>query len=192
MGTVGIGYDTIQCSDMTFISAPLHFSSFISCIITNISHHYNYSPPHPPHLFEYLLASVDLFFAHLHKHSTYSSVSSSPPPSKPCLQAPSEFQGIGSTLKQQDLTIFIAVYTLIPYVSLTPIKLQRCFTLYILLHLLFSHPMSSASILPTSEKSSPNSPKYSLSCLTHVFGLSLLLNFLKISASSQPICSFAI
>ena len=45
-----------------------------------------------------------------------------------------------------------------------------------LLHLLFSHlftslPMSSVSILPTSEKSSPNSPKYSLSCLTHIFGL---------------------
>ena len=43
---------------------------------------------------------------------------------------PSELQGFGSTLKQE-LTIFIAIYTIILYVSLTPINLQHCFTLYI-------------------------------------------------------------
>ena len=72
--------------------------------------------------------------------------------------------------------MFIAVYNLNLHVSITPLKLQCCFTLYISSpSVLFPVVYFPSNVIrihsPTSQKSSPNSPKYSLSCLTYIFGL---------------------
>ena len=62
--------DDNECSGMALISAPLYFATFISYILRY--HHLltslqSLNSP-PPHLFEHLLTSVDIFFTLLHEH----------------------------------------------------------------------------------------------------------------------------